>query len=71
MAGDDAGKKTYCRPHEWAGDDDGNDAATDLSRPATTRWMDLGSSAEAVNRSVGGEATEFWRPRRRMITVRR
>ena len=37
MAGDDAGRKIYRRPDEQAGDDDGNDAATDLSRPATTR----------------------------------
>ena len=29
---------------------------------------ELGRGAEAANRSVGGEAREFWRPRRRMTT---
>ena len=68
MAGDDARKRICRGPHERAGDDAEDDAATDLSRPATTRRKNLGSGGETANRSVGGEATEFRRPRRRITT---
>ena len=40
MTGDDAGEEICRRPHERAGDDVENGAATDLSRPATTRWKE-------------------------------
>ena len=54
-------------PHKWAGDNaTGKSRHRPLQASDDAMGKDLGRGGGAANRSVGGEANEFRRPRRRM-----